>query len=186
MIGRLPKALEVGGEPREIRTDYRDILRIIEAFNDPDLKDTEKLFVCLYILYPDFEAIAPEHYEEAYKQALWFMDLGEDPGKGITPRVMDWEQDEKILFPAINTSAGFEVRAVEYLHWWTFIGYFMEIHDGTFAQVLSLRHKKAKGKKLEKWEREFWAQNKKLCTLRPRLTEQEKEAKEMLNALLGD
>ncbi len=185
MIGELPEALAVGGKDYKIRTDYRDVLRIIQAFNDPELETREKLFVCLYILYEDFEDIPPDAYEEAYKQAVWFMDVGEDPEEAKpAARVMDWEQDEKILFPAINTAAGYEVRSVPHLHWWTFMGYFMEIHDGVFAQVLSLRQKRAKGKKLEKWEQEYWSSNKRLCVLHSKLTEEEKEAKERLKALL--
>ena len=184
MIGDLPESVKVGGRTRAIRTDFRDILRIIEAFNDPELEPSEKVFVCLFILYKDFDGILPEEYQEAYKQAVKFIDLGEDPDENSSPRVMDWEQDEKILFPAINEVAGFETRSRKHLHWWTFMGYFMEIHDGTFSQVVTLRQKRAKGKKLEKWEREFWTANKKLCKLRPKLTLEEERQKAKLRALL--
>lgn len=185
MIGSLPDSLVVGEEEYQIRTDYRDVLTIIQALNDPDLKAEEKLYVCLCIIYPDYEKIPPELYEEAYKQASWFIDLGEEPDDKPAHRVMDWEQDERILFPAINRAAGFEVRSVDHLHWWTFMGYFMEIREGTFSQVLSLRQKRMKGKKLEKWEREFWASNKKLCTLRPKLSEEDKEKKDKLLEIIG-
>lgn len=186
MIGDLPTSLEINGEEFKIRTDYRDILTIISAFNDPELEDTEKFLICLYILFLDFEDIKPEAYEQAYKQAIWFIDCGEDPKEGKkSARLMDWEQDERILFPAINRVAGCETRAQEYIHWWTFMGYFMEIHDGVFSQVLSLRQKKSKGKKLEKWEQEFWRSNKDLCVLKPKLSKAEQEEKDRLNALLG-
>lgn len=184
MIGELPESLIVGGRKRAIRTDFRDILTIIQAFNDPELDTTEKVLVCLVILYKDFDGIKPDDYEEAYKQAIWFMDLGEEPDEKQNPRLMDWEQDEKILFPAINAVAGFETRSRKKIHWWTFMGYFMEIHEGTFSQVLSLRQKKAKGKKLEKWEREFWDNNKRMCKLRPKLTREEEETKARLRAML--
>lgn len=81
-------------------------------------------------------------------------------------KVMDWEQDEPILFPAINQVAGCEVRSVPYIHWWTFVGYFMEIREGIFSTVLGIRQKMAKGKHLEKWEREFRRNNKRSVTLR--------------------
>lgn len=184
MIGRLPVSLEVGGAEWEIRTDYRDILMIMEAFNDPELEAKEKLFVCLVILYRDFENIPTEDYMEAYEKALWFLDVGEEPEDKRSPRVMDWEQDERILFPAINSVAGCEVRSRDYIHWWTFMGYFMEIREGVFAEVLSLRQKKSRGKKLQKWEQDFWSSNKNLCTLRPRLTKEEKEQRDKLKALL--
>lgn len=186
MIGSLPVSLDIAGCEYPIRTDFRDVLTIIEAFGDPELEDKEKVFVCLYVLYEDFDAIDQDDYEEAYRQAIWFIDGGNisaDVAK--KPRLMDWEQDERILFPAINNVAGFETRTAEYIHWWTFFGYFMEIQEGVFSHVLALRQKKAKHKKLEKWEQEFWSSNKDLCVLKTRLSKEEQEAKDRLNALLG-
>lgn len=185
MIGELPMALTVNGRDYPIRTDYRDILTIVIACNDPDLENIEKLFVCLYVLFEDFEDIPTEDYEEAYKAAMRFIDCGADPKEEKrSARLMDWEQDERILFPAINSVAGYEVRAKDYIHWWTFMGYFMEIHEGIYSQVLSLRQKKSKNKKLEKWEREFWQSNKDLCVLKKKLSEEEKEERDRLNALI--
>lgn len=185
MIGSLPKTLTVNGREWAIATDYREILKVMVIFNDPELEAREKLFLCLYYIYDDFEKLNPDEYEEAYKQAVWFIDCGSEPKEGKNPRLMDWEQDEHIIFPAVNRVAGFEVRDRDYLHWWTFMGYFTEIHEGIFSQVLSLRQKKAKKKKLEKWEREFWSANKDLCVLKEKLTEEEKAAKDRLNALLN-
>jgi hypothetical protein len=186
MIGELPESLCVSGVDYEIRTDFRDILKIVCAFNDPDLEDTEKIYTCMYILYPNFYDIPKADYEAAFTAALSFIDHGEKHGDtGRTPpRVMDWEQDEAIMFPAINKVAGFETRSCEYLHWWTFLGYYMEISEGVFSHVLSMRMKKAKGKKLEKWEQEYWSANKGICVLKPRLTAEEQAAKDRLNALL--
>lgn len=185
MIGSLPRALEVRGVLYDIRTDYRDILRIIAAFSDPELEPAEKAYICLYIMYEDFEDIPRDDYKEAYQVALKFIDCGAEHNGEQTPRTMDWEQDEQLLFPAVNRVAGYEVRAVEYLHWWTFLGYFMEISEGVYAQVLSMRQKKARGKKLEKWERDFWTRNKDICALRPKLTAEEQAERDRLNALLG-
>jgi hypothetical protein len=185
MIGRLPTSLTVADVEYRIRTDFRDVLNIIAAYGDPELEDMEKAYVCLCVLYEDFESIPQEHYEAAYKAAVSFIDCGMPTDGRGSARTMDWEQDEPILFPAINKVAGCEVRAMEYLHWWTFMGYFMEIHEGIFSHVLSIRHKKAKGKKLEKWERDFWQANKDICVLRQKLTEEEQAAKDRLNALLN-
>lgn len=185
MIGELPKTLSVNGKVYAIRTDFRDVLKIVCAFEDVELEDSEKIYICLFILYEDFESIPESDYEAAFHAALVFIDHGGQQEKAKSPRIMDWEQDENILFPAINKVAGFETRAVSYLHWWTFLGYFMEITDGVFSQVLTIRTKKAKHKPLDKWEREFYSKNKALCALRPKLTAQEEEAKKKLNELLG-
>lgn len=188
MIGELPRQLDVKGKSYTIRTDYRDILKIVSAFNDPELEDNEKVYVCLFILYVDFDSIPKDDYEAAFQAAINFIDQDNADGEGSrkrSPRVMDWEQDENILFPAINKVAGFETRSIEYLHWWTFLGYYMEISEGVFSHVLSIRMKKAKGKKLEKWEREFWSSNKSICVLREKISEEEKAERDRLNALLG-
>lgn len=185
MLGALPKTLTVAGQEYAIRSDFRDVLNIISAFNDPELEPREKLFCCLYILYVDFEMIPDRDYESAYKQALWFVDCGRGDTQRNAPRTLDWEQDEVIIFPAVNKVAGFETRAVDYLHWWTFMGYFMEIGEGVFSNVLHIRGKKARGKKLDKWEQDFWTANKDICQLQVRLSKEEQAAKDKLNALLG-
>jgi hypothetical protein len=98
---------------------------------------------------------------------------------------MDWTQDANLIFPAVNKAAGFEVRGVDYMHWWTFMGYFMEIRDTTYATILGLRGKKALGKKLEKYEKEFWQHNRGLCELRTKYTEEELEEQARLKAIIG-
>lgn len=185
MVGDLPRTISVNGVNYEIRTDFRDVIKIITAFNDPELEDEEKVYVCLFILYIDFDEIPKDDYEAAYKAALDFIDYGTDGSEKRNPRLMDWEQDEKILFPDINKVAGFETRTAEYVHWWSFVGYYMAITEGIFSTVINLRGKKAKGKKLEKHEREFWNANKGICVLKEKLTEEEQAKKDRLNALLG-
>lgn len=188
MIGELPKALEVNGKWYAIRSDFRDVLKILTAFSDPDLEDGEKVYICLCILFKDSDRIPEKDLEKAFLAAVRFINHDsedEEDTQKKQPRVMDWEQDEAMLFPAVNKVAGYETRAAKYIHWWTFLGYYMEISDGVYSHVLSLRMKKARGKKLEKWEQEFWNQNKKICKLKQKLSEEEKAERERLNALLG-
>lgn len=185
MIGQLPRSVQVNGRTHPIRTDFRDVLNILCAFSDPELEQGEKVYVCLAICYEDFASLPEADYEEAFKAAISFIDCGSKEEDRRSPRIMDWEQDESLLFPAINKVAGCEVRSAEYIHWWTFLGYYMEISEGVFSNVVNLRMKKAKGKKLEKWEQEFWSANKSVCVLAPKLTAEEKAAKERLNKLLG-
>lgn len=53
----LPTELEVNEKRYRIRSDYRDILKIIQAYNDPELEEKEKCYVALKILYINFEGI---------------------------------------------------------------------------------------------------------------------------------
>ena len=186
MLFDLPKSLEVGGKSWDIRTDYRDILTIITAIEDVNLENNEKVYVCLYGMYIDFDDMPESLYEEAFNVAMKFIDHNSgDDQKPQNKKNMDWEQDANLLFPAVNRVAGFEVRTVDYMHWWTFLGYFMEITDGVYSTVLSLRHKRNKHEKLEKWEEKWWKENKSICEIKTRYTDSEKEEQDRLKALLG-
>lgn len=175
MLGQLPKALNICGTRYAIRSDFRNILRIITAYNDSSLSDREKVYVCLKRLYVDFDSMPAACYEQAYVEATAFIDCNmreETPA----PKTVDWEKDEQLIFPAVNKVAGTEVRALPYLHWWTFLGYYQSIdHDGLFGYVLTIRQKKAKGKKLEKHEREFYHSNTNLCRMDTAPTPQKME-----------
>lgn len=175
---KLPTSLKIGGVDYPIRTDFRDILTILRAFNDPDLPDWAKTQVMLQILYPDHEKISGPDIKEACEQAVLFIDAGREPEKEDRKRpvLMDWDQDADIIIPAINRVAGTgDVRAMPYLHWWTFLGYYMEIGESLFSNIVQIRQKKAKRKKLEKWEQEFYRENKKLIDIKAKLSEEEEE-----------
>lgn len=171
---KLPQTLQVGKETYRIRTDFRPALDIIAAFNDIELPQEGKMKVLLEILYIDMPPI--ECLDEAVSKATWFLDCGKENDGKIRPQTMDWEQDAPIIFPAINKLAGYETRAPQvHTHWWTFVGYFNEIYDGFFSQVLAIRQKRAKGKKLDKWELEFLKENKEIVELRRKLSDEEKK-----------
>lgn len=182
MIGNLPKSLEIGGNHYQIRSDFRVALLIFEAFSDPELSDYEKIQVCLKCLYREI----PEDTEEAYRQAVWFLDGGNIPkSRQNHGKIFDWRQDESIIFSAVNKSAGFETRSAEYVHWWTFLGYFGEIGECLFSQVVNIRTKKSKGKKLEKWEREFYAENREMIDLKRTVSGEEQAEIDRLNEIMG-
>ena len=180
MIGALPKSLKIGEKEWEIRSDYRNILRIFEALEDENLKDTEKLYITLDRMFVDFKNMSQKDYEEAYIKASKFMEGHERQDEKTNPKLINWEKDEHMIFPAINAVAGCEVRAVEYMHWWTFLGYFESVdNESLWSFVLSIRQKRAKGKKLEKHEQEFFKKNQALCAIEWRAPKQ--SAQDMLN-----
>lgn len=182
MIGRLPHSLTVCGHEYAIRTDYRVALLIFEAFNDADLSPTEKAITAVECLYTD--QIPAEHLPEAIRRAYWYLDGGDVPHDGIeSPRVFDWTQDAHMIFPAVNRAAGCEVRSVEPLHWWTFLGYFQAIDEGLFSTVISIRRKRATGKKLADYEKDFCRQHPNLIKLKHNLTPEEKADAEFIKQL---
>ena len=157
MITRLPTTLEVDGVERKIRSDFRDALECFSAMNDASLTNGEKMYCVLYILFEDFDKIVD--YDEAIKKALWFLSCGKESNQDL-PKRMDWEQDFDLIAPPVNRVLGYECRSVEYLHWWTFIGAYMEIGECPFQSIVSIRIKRQKGKKLEKYEQEYYREHK--------------------------
>ncbi len=190
----LPTSLNVGGRNYKIRTDYRVILDILTAMNDPDIfepgmteeeKQLERALTMLQIFYIDFDTMPSSDWQEASEKACEFIDCGiKDDGKQ-KPRLIDWEQDAPVIVPAVNKVCGKDVRSVKYMHWWTFFGYYMEIGECTLATIVSIRDKKRRGKKLEKWEQEFYRNNKKLVDLKTKKIERSEEEKEALRKLFG-
>ena len=177
MIYELPKSLEVCGIKYEIRSDDRAVLDICTALSDRELSETEKILVVLEIFYPDFENMPYEHYEEAVRQCFWFIDCGEDTSAKPQnqPKVMDWDQDFAYIVAPVNRVLGKEIREVDYLHWWSFVSAYNEIGDCTFAQIVSIRNKKARGKKLEKEEQDWYRQNRHLVDFAQKFTDTDKE-----------
>lgn len=181
MIYDLPKALEVNGTEYEIRSDFREILDIIEILNDEELKDSERAFVTLLFFYPDFEKLPPECYQEALEQCFWFINGGrfDDESQGNSPRMMDWQQDFPYIIAPVNRVIGHEVRADAYLHWWTFLSAYMEIGECTFAQIVHIREAKMQGRKLDKADQEWYRKNRDIVDLKTRYTDSEKELLKM-------
>jgi len=60
------------------------------------------------------------------------------------------------------------------------MGYFMEIGECTYSYILQLRSKRNKGKALENSEKEFWENNKDICVIREKFTEEELEDQEFI------
>ena len=82
MIGyELPASVSIGGRDFAIRTDYRAILDIILALNDPELTDEDRAAVALGIFYPEE---TPEDLTAALDRCMWFISGG-DESKSVNP-----------------------------------------------------------------------------------------------------
>ena len=194
MIGALPEVLTVGGEDCPIRTDYRNVLDVFEAFQDPELEQWEKWIVAVYMIFEEFSCAddvfmaVQEGFdmEETQKQILWFISAGQLEKEVLEIPTYNWTQDEQMIFSAVNKVAGRETRELEYLHWWTFLGYFNVVGEGLFRDIVRIRHKLNKGKKLDKDEKEFFSHNKELVLMKKQLTKEEQEQEDAYNALLDE
>ena len=173
----LPEALEVNGCSYAIRSDFRAALDIFCAFMDPELSTEEKALVALEILYADFPSVPEQAYPEALEKSLWFLNGGteERQDKTSRPQLVDWEKDFPHIAAPVSRVLGRDVRGVEKLHWWSFLSAYYEIGDCTFAQIVRIRKLKAEGKKLDKSDADWYAQNRDLVDIKTRYTEREED-----------
>lgn len=162
----IPTNVWVNGQSYAIRNkgDFRMVLDCFVALNDIELSKDERVCSALMIFYDFIEDISDlnsfDDIEEAVKQMYNFFNCGrEDSYQRDLPKLLDWEQDSQLIASAVNKVAGKEIRAEEYIHWWTFMGYYTAIGQSALATVVSIRDKIIKGTKMEKWERDFRREN---------------------------
>lgn len=170
----LPKTVTVNGVEHPIRSDYRAILDIITALNDPELDDQDKAFVMLDIFYEDFDKLDVNDYKNAVEECCQFIDHGVG-GKQNSPKLMDWEQDFEFILAPINRISGHDIRNDEYLHWWSFLSLYYEIGDCLFAQIVRVRKDLRKGTLKDKTDREWYRENRELVDFKQRFTEAEED-----------
>ena len=180
----LPTTVEVSGTDYPIRTDFRVVLDVFTALNDAEIPASAYGEIIGRIMFPGWNDIPAEQKAEAIKEVVKWIDHGNrDDGKPH-PRLVDWEQDADLIASAINSQTHQEIRAVPYMHWWTFLGYFMGIGESVYSTVLHIRSKKAEHKKLEKWEQEYYRKNRDIIDIKKRETAEEKAEREAIERML--
>lgn len=160
----LPKSIMLNGQEWNIRNegDFRVILDCFEALNDVDLSTNEKIIASLIIFLEDLNSIEDINklpdIEEAYKEMVKFFNCGQEEQESNSYKLIDWNKDSTLIISAVNKVAGKEIRS-QYVHWWTFMGYYVAIGECPLSTIVGIRYKKLKNKKLEKWERDFVREN---------------------------
>lgn len=198
MIGQLPTQLTIGGIEYEIVTDFRAVLECFQMFMDDSLEAEdeevelyEKWLCCIYLMLSKYDSIDQVEDDlqrgilplnEAAEKLKWFFNGGGEEECRERPPVYDWENDEQLIFSAVNDVARMETRLCPYIHWWTFLGYFNQIGEGLFATVINIRNKMNKGKKLEKYEREFVNEHSNMFRRRDRVSKEKQNVLDKLNS----
>lgn len=178
MTWDLPTSVEIDGKKYAIRNkcDYRVVLDVICALKDESLDMNYRVMCALGIFYENLDNC--KNMQKAVDEMMLIVNCGnkEDSQDEHKPVLMDWEKDIGILAPPISRVLGYSVRSSEnYTHYYDFIGAYSEIGECTFATVVSIRNKRAKGKPLESWEREFLTENRDLVLLPHQLSQEEEE-----------
>lgn len=183
---RLPTTITIRDSEFHIRDngDFRVILDCFEAIQDEELTEEERVISSLIIFYSDIQCLEDlntlftdeDMIKKAIEKMYDFFNCGQKTiGAKQSYKLIDWETDEQIICAGVNKVANTEIRALPYLHWWTFMGYYISIGDSVLSNVVSIRHKIATGKKLEKYEKDFKKDNPEYFTIDYRTVEQKEE-----------
>lgn len=185
---RLPTTIEVNEKPFRIRDkgDFRMVFSCFNIMSNVDLTEQERMYASMLVFYEDFDdfddLMSCGCVDELAVKMTEFIDCGETYETKSSPKVLDWEKDSNLICSAVNHVAGKEIRAEEYIHWWTFISYYMAIGECALSTIVGIRYKKARGEKLEKYEKKFITDNPQYFNMDFRTAEQ-KQADEFIKAM---
>lgn len=175
----LPESIKVGGVDHPIMWDYRPILDVLTVLEDKELTERDRVLTALYIFYPNMENIPSENMEEAAQKCFWFINGGNDEQAKKAPKLMDWEQDFPYIVAPINRVLGEDIRKgnteTNPVHWWTVLSAYYEIGDCTLAQIVRIRDLKSRNKKMDKADREWYANHRELVDFKRKYTDKEQE-----------
>lgn len=174
----LPKTVEFDGTEHKIRNDcdYRVVLDTIAAMNDKELDEQTRVQCVLFIFYEDLSKIT--NGQAAVDEMIKIIGCEEElkETKERSARIMDWNHDFKNIAPPISRVLGYSVRdRKNYTHWYDFVGAYMEIGDCYFAQIISIRNKRRKGKKLDESEKNFYKEHREDIDLPIEMSHEEAE-----------
>lgn len=179
----LPLRAEFAGCGYDLNADFRDVLEILQYLQDPSLPEFIRWQVALGLFYR--QEVDPRHSRQAMEYLAWFLTGGCQEENRPGPKLLDWQQDAGAIISDVNRISGQEIRALPFLHWWTFLSWFHGIGEGQVSALVSIRDKLRRGKKLEGWEKEFYSANRDRIRLRPACTPAQLREKQELERLLG-
>lgn len=164
----LPTSVVINGNDYPIRNrgDYRMVIDCFNALDDEELDEANRILTCLIIFYDgmmDEESVLGifgDDLKQAVTEMFNFFNCGQQSiGQQVNYKLIDWSQDAQLIAGAVNLVAQKEIRSEPYLHWWTFMGYYLSVGESALSTVVEIRHKIKTGKKLEKYEQEFRRNN---------------------------
>ncbi len=192
----LPISVTVNNKEYPIRNkcDFRIVIQTLQCINDKDLDKENQVKCALYNFYQEiYDKI---NLNEDIPNAITEWEITKldialcdemmniiniyenvDDSEPQKPKVLDWEHDYNEITSAVSAVVGYSVRDKNnYTHWFDFIGAFNNIRpECSWANIISVRLKKMKGKKLEKYEQEFYNENRKKINLPVDISSEEQE-----------
>ena len=147
LVDEFPESLTVDGVNYAIDTDFRDVLRVILAYEDETLTQFERQLILLNNLYGDR---IPRNTTDALERALWFLNGGKDAQQPqdteeTQTRLYSFSKDANFIFSAFRQTHGIDLQKTS-MHWWEFLALFMDLgSETTFSSLIGLRKRVKSG-----------------------------------------
>jgi len=203
LLTKPPKSVLIDGVEIPINWDFRASIKYsalaqetIESATEDTVMSWEFVLSALETYYPTFDRtleVQEFDIEKAYNLATWFFACGEneDEGDGKKSKdsrnqLLDYEHDADFIYAAFVGQYGIDLTECEDLHWWKFralLGGLKE--DEQFHKIMGYRSYDAGDfAKMDKEQRKFYKKMQKAHALPKRISAEEKELTERINAAL--
>lgn len=142
LVDAPPTTIEISGREYDVNYDFRTCLKIILAFEDPELAMVEKSMVLVELLYKD----KPKDLQKAIEKGIEFLDGGVEKSESGDLRVFSFQKDARLILAGFRQTYGLDLHETS-LHWWDFLTLFLDLSpDTTFSNLVNLRHRVKTGK----------------------------------------
>ena len=166
LTDKFPTKIKINNKILRIDSDFRNCIKIIEAFEDDELFEDEKYLILVKRLYLD--DVEDKDLDEAIKKGIKFLDLGEESHEeetSISKRLYSFTKDDNYIYTGIRQSHNIDLNSIKYLHWWKFVYFFLDMgQECMFNQLVYYRKRKNEGK-LTKDEKKVYISMRKILDL---------------------
>ena len=152
MFNILLDGLPTEYEGYEMNTDFSVGILIIQAQQDPDLSDIEKVQIISHLLFckEDDEGNDIGEYPD-YKTAMeacafflngWYTDNYIRADKQENEPSTDYYMDQWRIYAAFLSQYHIDLNTIDYMHYWVFMGLLINLEDCAFNRIANLRTEK--------------------------------------------
>lgn len=140
-----PKLIRVKDSDVRLNTDFRNWIKITKLFDDTDLQIEEQRALQFRLAFREFEKISgriardPVAYYDAMMKFLRLMEEPDESKQDAEP-VFDFVEDWEYIAAAFMEQYQIDIKAIEYMHWFDFLGRFRALSGDTlFKQIVGIR-----------------------------------------------
>lgn len=173
--------LPIQYEGHRINTDFRIGVQMSQAVEDPELNQTEKIAICVDLLFGGEDSGPLPDPKTAAAGVQWFLTgwVTDRPGKEkTTTPIMDFDVDQWRIYAAFRSQYHIDLNTAD-LHFWVFMALLSTLNECAYTRVLDIRTRKPH-KKASAEEKKMLAELKKRFALETKESAEERAERERI------